>query len=73
VADEVVSLEGSALEFRALADFARGQALEGLGRTREAEDSYRQARDAIQQLQQTLALEHRDTFINRSDIQAVLQ
>ncbi|MFQ5778762.1 MAG: tetratricopeptide repeat protein, partial [Terriglobia bacterium] len=71
--EEIISLDQLGLEFRAQAYYTRGQALEGLGQTEEAETSQEQAREAIRQLQQTLASEHRESFINRPEIQALLR
>jgi tetratricopeptide (TPR) repeat protein len=69
--EEVTAMKTLGLEYRAQALFTRGQALDGLGKKDEAEAAYRQAREAIQQLQQSLAPEHRQSFAARPDLQPI--
>ncbi len=71
--DEVAAMETLGLEYRAQTYYARGQALRSLGRAEEAKASYQKARDTIQQLQQTLDPEHRESFAARPDIQVLLR
>jgi serine/threonine-protein kinase len=67
--EEVVGMKTLGLEYRAQAHFAWGQALEGLGKTDEAKAAFQQARETIQQLQRTLAPEHRQGFAARPELQ----
>jgi len=72
--DELSSLgeRDLGLELRAQVYSIRGKALAGLGRLEEAKTSYRQAEEAIRELQQSLAPGHRESFAARTDIQALL-
>jgi len=71
--DEVVGLKSLGLEYRARAQFTRGQALDAQGKTDEAQAARQQARASVQQLQQALAPEHRESFAARPDIRPLLQ
>ncbi len=71
--EEVAAMKTLGLEWRAQAHFSRAQALEGLGKADEAQAAYQQAREAIQQLQQTLAPEYRQSFAARRDLQPLLK
>ncbi|MFQ5778986.1 MAG: tetratricopeptide repeat protein, partial [Terriglobia bacterium] len=68
VVEEIVSLDGLGLEFRALAYHIRGQALEALGRREPAQAAYQEAQRAVRELQQTLPPEHRESFARRPDL-----
>ncbi len=70
---EVAAMQNLGLEFRAQAQYARAQALDGLGRGQEARKAYQEARNAAQQLEQTLDPEHRESFAARPDIQGMLR
>jgi len=71
--EEVAAMKTLGPEYRAQAYFTRGQALDGLGKTDEAKAAYQQARETIQQLQQALAPEHRQSFAARPDLQPLFR
>ena len=59
------------LELRAQAFHVTGKALQGLGKTGEAEASYRQGQEAIRKLQFGLDASHRESFAARREIKVL--
>jgi serine/threonine-protein kinase len=71
--EEVAAMKSLGLEYRAQALFVRAQALDGLGKAKEAKAAHQQAREAALKLQESLRPEHRESFAARRDIQVLLR
>jgi tetratricopeptide (TPR) repeat protein len=74
VLEELTSLDEQelGLELRALAFHRQGMALDRLGKTVEAEASYRQGQEAIRKLQLGLDPGHRESFAARREVKVLI-